>query len=281
MSIITNTRFTPGQTLDAVALNTKMTDIVTATTSGLSGLNLRNEAVDLPNCDYDTNNGESGIILTDARQQTNGVGVGAGTAYENTADVTLTELAHGSGTRITYGPTGLSLVDGDLLRYTFGALCTDFSGSRIVAPGTYVHPCWVVWVQWDITSAALTDWVAVPGQGDWDNAYTDVANTHGESADNTLSTAVIPHGSAYDDGSANQYHYHNNFSLRRVYNYIEAGGGVTIYGIRLVIDGLYYPWYTAGTAINRLVHRDSDPTAGDFSVTMNGAYAIALIMRTS
>lgn len=238
--------------------------------------NVRAEGVDYSTVEREVLTGEAGVILVDARVQHNG---GATTqAYSSTATPSKAEISHGSGTRLTYGVSGQVIQEGDILRAYWQLVCTDFEISLQNSPRH--RACWIVWLEWDITSNALGNWVAVPNQGDFLTPYTDVINTRGSAVAATPATMVIPHGLRYYDPvlTDNRDLAHDHFSAMRMYAYRHTGADIRIYGLRMVIAGLCYPWYTAGTPTNRIVREESLGRTQE-SVTIGAAQLGTVLMR--
>lgn len=270
MGRIVQPQVQPADLITAAKLNSDNSDYSTLINNG----NVRVEGVDLVNMATVTT-GEAGLILVDSRSQGNS---GATQAYSSTATPSRVELAHGAGTRLTYGAGGRTLIEGDVLRAYWNVVATDFTLALEDAP--YRYAAWVIYLEWDITSNALANFVAVPGQGDFDSVYTDTVNTTGSSISLTRASMLIPHGLRYYEpvGLANADIDHDHISMMRMYAYQHTGATVTIFGMRLVIRGLCYPWYTAANPVNRIVQRTSGGRDQE-SITIGAAQLIALIMR--
>jgi hypothetical protein len=99
---------------------------------------------------------------------------------------------------------------------------------------------WLVWLQWDITSASLVNFEAVPGT-------TDFARTGGgesvEASNTTQGLMIVPHcWREYSIGSGSAVYRKLNLdtSFRQAwYHRRTTLGDITVYGFRLVIDGVY------------------------------------------
>jgi hypothetical protein len=113
----------------------------------------------------------------------------------------------------------------------------------IVTNGT----CWVIYLQWDITSPALTNWTEVPYQGDFDTNPT--GTIRGELLENTAATTVVPawvtrHDA--DNREADGNTVATKIGWRGVsghYTYDSSmAGNVTVYGLRLVVKGPMHPF---------------------------------------
>jgi len=106
---------------------------------------------------------------------------------------------------------------------------------------------WVVQVQYDITSSGLTNFVNVPNQGGFQSTWS-TSGRYGESITNLAGTAVFP---AFWSGSVNW----NNGKVDAADVETRGTGWrnialtwhfaptspVTVYGVRLVMHGIYHP----------------------------------------
>jgi len=134
----------------------------------------------------------------------------------------------------------------------------------VVTNGT----CWVIYLQWDVTSAALTNWTEVPFQGNFDTNPT--GTIRGELLENTAATSVVPCWVTRHDANnreADGVTVANNVGWRAVsghYTYDSSmAGNVTVYGLRLVVKGPMHPFNNGGR--NYLVQQpgvvNGDPTS--------------------
>ncbi len=198
---------------------------------------------------------------------------------------------------LSFGATGYTLSTGDLLRvYWDLSVRPRWEGSRPWTGGalTYTVPgvlgnvelfsgygCWAFWLQWDITSNALANWVNVPNQGDFNTPV--VAGRGGEFLSNCESTSVIQnvveYASSFENGVAKgaitdtptgwttadgSWHYHRT-----------APADVTVYGVRVVFSGPFGAYH--GPTRNYLVRTDS--VAGDAFLDQQAGSIQALVMR--
>lgn len=289
MPLITNTLAVAGDTITATELNDKNDAVVSVFTDGVDADNVRHEGLDLPQFVRGTG-GMAGIILVKAAQQSTGTSIGSGTAYAQSGDVNFREIAHDSGTEISFGAGGVALEDGDILRLYFGVFVDDLETTVRYPVSAYrENPCWLIYPQWDITSNSLTHYDEPPKQTSFTTVFTDgVApldavggETEYDSGDSgTDATIVIDHLAYQHDGASLIDVHPKSTSRFRGYSYINnTGSSITIYGLRLVIDGLFYPWYTSGEPKNRFVHVETD--SGTDSITISKAYIIALVQRIS
>jgi hypothetical protein len=107
--------------------------------------------------------------------------------------------------------------------------------------------CWAFYLQWDVTSAALTNWVEVPYQGDF---TTNPTGSHrGELLENTAATTVVPawvtrHGAVdreADGSDVAMLQGWRGISGHYFYD-TSMGPSVTVYGLRLVVKGPMHPF---------------------------------------
>jgi len=118
--------------------------------------------------------------------------------------------------------------------------------------------CFVAWLQWDITSAGLTNWTEVPGQGDFKTA---IGSYHGNALLNCQATTVIPLWSVYmrnvnnGDSSSGTTEEATAAGWRGVsgaWHYVP-GSNVTVYGLRIVALGVMHPRRASAGTSNALV----------------------------
>ena len=247
MSTITNASFIGGETLSTADIDQKFQDITDATTASLNNDNIRDQSIDLAQMESQTLNGKSGIQLVTLKYGsigTDDVDLTANLAYA--VNRTGTPLLDSGGT-----PTALvvnaTLDTDDLLRVYFSGRVKTTTTVSNANSRHESNACWCFWLQWDITDATLTNWTEVPNQGDWTNTI--VGGRYAEPTDVVLSstngiaaTAIVPHFYTVDrnDGSGN--HTVTNFPRNNVngtYYYKNTGAAVTIYGLRVVVGGVY------------------------------------------
>jgi len=295
MSRIVNDDFVAGQAVTTTALNEKFDDVVTATTGALDADNFGAESIDVNQFATVSNSGKSGIILVDWQKIDNGLVHTGGTDYTSTVNTNPpVELSHGSGCRLTW-PLGRTLEVDDILRVNFAVAMEQITTYNwalypFIDYDRTNDPVWCVWLQWDVTSNALANWTEVPNQGDLRDNFFDA---EGSTTDNLQATMTIPHGWRYYDGV--QRHNEDDAATasagfapqtkvvhRRTYNYVnESGSTITIYGLRLVINGLYHAEYSADTGNKNALEKDNDATGWkDEQVRIAGVWHSALVMRT-
>lgn len=298
MSRVDNTSPKAGDAVTAAGLNEKFTDIQTATTAGLDEANFRSEALDYTKFPVNNAHGKTGIVLRDWKYANNGVGTSGGATYTSTTIAGApAELSHGAGSRLVW-PLGQELAANDMLRAHFwlwaDAVGIDESKYKVAYGNASGNPyaalvgidetdipVWVAWLQWDITSNALANWTEVPGQGDFDSNFSSAGN--GSYCDEMLATAVIPHGSRYAFSGQTYLLKHTDLPVRRSYNYVnDTGSPITIYGLRLVINGLFHPVCSSFTSNkNALTKKISAPTWDGETIEINGVTLGALVQRTT
>lgn len=275
MSRIVNESMVVGDTITDTDLNSKFNDISVATSNNLDAENFRSESVDLPNVDKLTAGGRPQVILINYDEQWNGaeagdIGtpVGDGKNYTSTAmnraeDWNAPEVInHGPNGGILGPLLGWAIQDNDILRvhWQLWVREMDTVNTKLRLNNVNLNdaPCWVVWLEWDITSPALTDFVEVPDQGMWnDSSATDA----GSATDETAATTIIPHiAQHWDSGGARTSEY-VHYMAKDSWNWKnDLGDTVTVYGLRLRIHGLYHP--SRRTGQNYIVHDNSAQNQG-------------------
>lgn len=300
MSRITRERIEPGDAATSSDLNTRYSDY---TQTDLNVDNATNPA-------FDEDQMPAQAVLINATQGSIGkagdlahAAPGGPVALSPTGPATLTAV---NGTVAVGGGSGWVLASGTLLRVYFNLQCKstipaspvpdphdsakmgamaigEFGSTAFHYVGIGAH-CWLVQLQWNITSSALNagDFVAVPGQGGFQSTWS-TTGKHGEPVSNIAGTAAIPMmwagtiswTDAQQAGPSTLKIRANgwrNLSGSWVYN----GSGQTVYGFRLVVHGVYHP-YNDGTD-NGLVLETAFTTAGN-SFQYSLGNILALHMR--
>lgn len=280
MSTIKNPNVTKGSVVTHTDLNQKFSDITTATTGGLDGLNVRSEAIDVNNLNTTPASGHSSIttlILKDTGTHDNGSrpsvdpgGAVALTTYNST-------LAPGpSPVPISHGSGGGELIKtfvvetGQMLRVHWQVWVEDYPehGGETWGPGAAsghnigftppVYPCWPIWLQWRQSGA----WSEVAGQTDFADTIPLSPAFKGGPTNETAATMLIPHGCLYYANGLSggtytnsaMWHREHGRMYRASWNYVNTGADLTIEGFRLVIDGVYHPATSGGQA--QIVHEN-------------------------
>ncbi len=276
MTTVDNERLSRSSRLDPATLNEKFSDVTTVTTAALDAENVAREGIDLANVTTVSGNGISDIILRSAEQ--------AGLAASGAGQVVINaNLVVGSSPtaptylngRVTYGAAGISLVVGDIIR-TYWSINATTTFSTIT-PTTTQELWWVFWLEWDITSNALVNWVKVPGQG---NFKDDITGTNpGTQVANLNACSFVAHRVVLLDkgaaGSVQVAWEKQPVCGSWVY---RATGSSTLFGLRLVGGGLVYPNYD-GVNLNSVRYADGNLINGTQRVTLDEGILSALIMR--
>lgn len=292
MSRIVNDSFQAGEVITAAKLNAKFDDVTTATTGSLDEANFATESIDLNQFNTSGSSGKSGTVLRSWLSTDNGLTSTGGTTYTSTVNTTApVELSHGSGSRLVWA-AGMPLDHDDVLRVDFAVMMQAIVNYTwalypFVAYDVVNDPVWFVWLQWDVTSNALANWTEVPNQGDFFRNFVDA---EGALTSMMQATLAIPHGWRYydgvqrhneDDGASSGTLPQTKMLHRRSYSYANTGGNVTIYGLRLVINGLYHAEKTANTDDENAFQKDNDATGWkDEQVKIAGVWHRALVMRS-
>lgn len=291
MSTITNASFVGGETLSTADIDQKFQDITDATTASLNNDNIRDQSIDLAQMESQTLNGKSGIQLVTLKYGSIGTNNDLISNLAYAVSRTGLPLLDSGGT-----PTALvvnaTLDTDDLLRVYFSGRVKTTTTVSNANSRHEANACWCFWLQWDITDATLTNWTEVPNQGDWTNTIT--GGRYAEPTDVVLSstngiaaTAIVPHFYTVDknDGSGN--HDVKNFQRNNVngtYYYKNTGAAVTIYGLRVVVGGVYrgvWELNSAGTTRRNYLEYTTDTDYVEPTDTINvyNMQCSALIQR--
>jgi hypothetical protein len=297
MSRITRGRITDGQAVDATDLNDRYSDYSQA--GALNAFNTRDSAFDLPH--FKT----TGFQLEQHAAANLGYFDWKHTASNTVSGQTGTPAAphivSDSGATPTVlqlgGLAGWTLTTSNILRvYWDLSVRPYYTGSRPWTAGgslsEYIFPhisggttdvatgisCWPFWLQWDVTSSALTNWVDVPGQGDFNTA---VSTYYGNQLADCSSTSVVPAfletaGSPVDGEFNTQLTVEVGWtSVAGSWHYQRQPTPQTVYGLRVVFTGICHAFNTGG--VNWLVRDDAvSPSA---RLDYNGGSIRALLMR--
>jgi hypothetical protein len=275
--------------LDAANLNTRFTDFASATVS-IDANNLRDGAVDLPQYaaqqivrpggaftetigpdDWDTITNILNTTLT------------ATPNPAPTAPVPVTDASAGNASIIDFGGAGLVVTLVDVLRVSWNLkanmLYTGAPYDSVGALGQFdiVNPSSVVitvsdamhavpfYLEWDITSNAKANWVAVPGQTTFQTSINIPAGgvIAGQIAECSAATFFPPwvaRGVGVSNGRATgDAVYGRGWRTVRGSWLYTPPLGVTVYGIRVVfMPALYHPCTQVGTGV---AHMAYDPIA--------------------
>ena len=130
------------------------------------------------------------------------------------------------------------------------------AGNTVITDG---HHCWVMYLEWDITSAGLTNWVPVPGQSSF---TTDLFSETQKGAllYETSSTVAISPWAVFSEGNAENGETpdrgsstsHGWYAPYGMWAHKNTGAGFSVYGIRVIITGLLHPAHSGG--VNYLIY---------------------------
>lgn len=308
MSRIVRSPVDAGQVVDATTLNNTYNDYDQPT--ALDANNTRDQAFDVPhfnNVPLIKNKATAG--LGDGTMLHTGpfrhyVSNAAGIAVFPVTDVALTPTfmnlsatpwvaAAGDVVRIWWNysvnsvfPPTHSDTAGTLGRYAVEELGSSPPVSITITDGLH---CWLAYLEWDITSAALVNWVPLPGQMSPTLAVKGTAYNGFEVSKLNAATVISPWqissiGLARDGavpavGLGVSYE-HGWFAPYGMYCQ-ELPQAVTIYGIRLVITGVLHPAHNpAGSQSNLLVYDYAMADAGFYLQGRSGRIS-AVHMRGS
>lgn len=272
MSRINRAPVSPGDTVDATPLNAAYTDF--AQTAALDQFNTRDSAFDLAHLKTSST---GALMLLDVREQAVGTGdiLHAAPASVSSAvagPATPSVVTGGAGSVLSYGGSGLVLPADTVLRvyaslgvrprYTGTPWANSApdalgqydvldggGGSTVLSLGAHF---WIVQLQWDITSSALINWAPVDGAGGFQNVA--VAGLYGQSLSTMRGCACVPAWNLmwtnWIDGEAPP-----GVLLDRTIgwygapiNYVLLNNGTrTVYGLRLVVHGIYHSYRNTNT----------------------------------
>lgn len=272
MSRINRARIVDGDQATAASLNDRFDDFSQA--NALNRFNLRDAAVDLPQLvkspDFQAPFVQVDDIGKSDLLHASPVSITGGTSAPYTSPHVIEDGA-GNATFATYSG-GLTVdpeevlriywslsVDADLTgtpeTVGFQSVQITHSGGSGAAVSTSAG-CFVAWLQWDITSSALTNWTEVPGQGDFKTAF---GSNYGNALTNCKATTVIPLWASYpptlSDGQPTSARTTNSMGWRGIsgaWHYVPTSS-TTIYGLRIVLVGVMHPNRISTAGANNLV----------------------------
>jgi len=278
MSRITTPPVEAGQTTNATTLNNTYNDYSQA--GALNADNTRDQAFDLPHFDNVTiiRDFQAPVTLGNS-QMLHIAPFPAPVAADTASPPTLTTVATTAGTPtlIDWSADPWTLSPGECLRvwWNLSVYIEEPAGSPWLTAGVlglYVLPrigggpdvtisdgmhCFLAYLQWDITDATLTNWVAVPGQSDpsvniggtgYDGFWLNELNASTCIGAWALTGDGFPRDGKLDAANPQTGWTHGWYGLHGMYVHAPAGGTspTTIYGIRIVITGILHPAHTAG-----------------------------------
>jgi hypothetical protein len=279
MSRITRARVNDGDPISASTLNATYDDY--SQSGALNQDNTRDQAFDIPHFNSDVL-----LLVRSHPDQLIGTGTKAhpGATYNTVSALTSGTAVHvvsnsaSIPTFLNFSASPWVIPAGDCLRvwwnlsvetvydglpWKFPGILGDFKSENAGSPvdvNDGFH-CWIAYLQWDVTSAALTNFVAVPGQ-------MDIQSPLGSSSYNGMyvhqmngSTVISPWqvtsaGTGRDGAMPN-----NNWTTRDSLWFAPYGmfvhapsQQVTVYGVRIVIAGLFQiGHFTASSEPNVMV----------------------------
>lgn len=293
MSRLTNKPLLDGDPIMAASLNTRYANFTTTT---LNEFNVRDAAIDLPQLTttkFVTPNFDQRLIghqdwTHTAYNSVAGQVTGAAAHVIRDAAAVPTDLALGAGWTIS--PGQVLRVYWDLSVYPAWDSETPLIGTDVL--WTFPQPtgastetigngsiCWAFWLQWDQTSPALTNFVNVPTQDDFNTVV--FSGRGGNLLANCQSTSILP---AFNQVAAEP----NNgafftrtpgvdigwTSVDGAWHYIP-GSPITIYGLRLVCTGPLAAYHAASNYLLRV----QPALATQAELYYNGGSIQALHMR--
>ena len=205
MSIINNDNFDRDTKLDPAPLNTKFTDVQSATNTGapdflgIDETNVRNSGIDNPQIAATSLiNGRNGFQLY--LMESANCGSAGGTTIPHTDFTTVLP-----NTLDLNGGAAIDLAEGDIIRaYWFTETAKTWTNGAAtdgapVPAQLQSRSAWVQWLEWDLDGAGYTE---VPGQGDFVTAAAGLPVGYiGDPVASTNATTFIHHASIIDDGS--------------------------------------------------------------------------------
>jgi len=272
MSRIDRARIVDGDQANAASLNDRFDDFSQA--NALNRFNLRDAAVDLPQLvkspDFQAPFVQVDDIGKSDLLHASPVSITGGASAPYTTPHVIEDGA-GNATFATYSG-GLTVdpeevlriywslsVDADLTgtpaTVGFQSVQITHSGGSGAAVSTSAG-CFVAWLQWDITSSALSAWTEVPGQGDFKTAF---GSNYGNALTNCKATTVIPLWASYpptlSNGEPTTARTTNSMGWRGIsgaWHYVPTSS-TTIYGLRIVLVGVMHPNRISTAGANNLV----------------------------
>jgi hypothetical protein len=300
MSRLTEPTIKDGDAINAASLNDRFTQF--SQSGALDQFNTRDAAVDLPHMVAG-----AGRFLTPAMATTtighndwkHGVyntytGQTTGAAPYVVQDITPAD------TVLSLGPLGFTIEpDVHLLRvywdlsvrprwegtkpWNGGALYFTLpatgGGTVNVFSG---YGCWAFWLQWDITSNALTNFVNVPSQLDFNTIVTGTRGGNPLSACDATSVLqnVVEYGDAADEGTIAGSIVDTPVgwsSTSGSWHYAPTPLAVTVYGLRVVFTGPLGAHNGGG--VNYLVRNDSVASAARLDVQAGALQAMMMRVK--
>lgn len=298
MSRLTEPAIQDGDDITAASLNDRFTQFSQA--GALNAFNVRDGAFDLPHFKM----GNADWLAPDMAVNSIGWNEWKHASYHTFTGVTTGSSpfvvldALGNPDHLSFGPLGFTLNIDDILRVYWdlsvrprwegsqpwegGALYFTFpkigGGTDNVFSG---YGCWAFWLQWDVTDNTLTNWVNVPGQGDFNTVITGVrgGNTLTDCSATSVIQNVVETGALCDEGKiSSPVNLPVGWSsVDGAWHYKRSGTVITVYGVRVVFSGPFGAHNQGG--VNYLLRNDS--VAGSARIDQQAGGIQALVMRTA
>jgi hypothetical protein len=299
MSRLTEPAILDGDDIDAASINDRYTQF--SQPGALNAFNTRDGAFDLPHF----KRGNDAWLAPDLYETTMGWNLWKHSSYhtrigQTTGAAPYTVLdSVGATDVLDFGPLGVAVAPTDILRVywdlsvrarwegtrpwtggalTFTVLHSGGGGASAISNG---YGCWAFWLEWDITDNTLSNFVEVPGQGDFNTVVTGVrgGNALTNCGSTSITPAIIEDADVVEDGRTNGsvLVYETGWSsVDGAWHYIPTGGTTTtVYGVRVVYSGPFGAHNQGG--VNYLVRNDA--VADDARLDQQAGQINALHMR--
>jgi len=299
MSRIQRQRIVDGEPIDATNLNDRYNDF--AQPGALNQYNIRDSSIDLPQlkADWFTRNSWEQTLGEFNLSHSSVNTVAATTGPFPVAGHVVQDFG-GTPSILNFGLGGLTIGTDEVLRlYWDLSVRPSYTGTPWTAVGSfskYQFPdppktgvvdvatsadVWVMYPEWDVTSSLLTNFVPVPGQGDFNTNYTGAR--YGNALPDCEATTVIPAWvqvafNAVDGSVSAPNLYDSGIGWRGVsgaWHYV--GAPTTVYGIRWIIKGILHP--EQATNVNYLGFDTVAGGTGTVQLEYTSGKAQAMIMR--
>ena len=295
MSRLTQPAIQDGDDITAASLNDRFTQF---SQTDLNEFNTRDGAFDLPHFQK----GNNRFLAPVMHEKSIGWNLWKHSSYHTFTGQTTGSAPHivldsgGSPDALAFGALGMTVRTTDVLRVYWdlsirprweggkpwlgGALYFTFPG---IGGGTNNifsgYGCWAFWLQWDITSNALTNFVNVPGQGDFNTVITGVRG--GNTLTNCTSTSVMQTNieacDAQDGAIGSLADVPLGWtSVDGAWHYTPQGANQIIYGIRVVFTGPLGAHNQGG--VNYLLRNDSVAAAARLDQQAGGLSALLMTL---
>lgn len=292
MSRLTNSPIVDGDGIDAASLNSRLSAF---TQTNINQFNVRDAAIDLPQMDtasfIATQMAVGGIGANSWKHDTYNTAAGQVTGDSphvvSDATATPTPLALGAGWLVGTDQVlrvywDLSVKPGWSASRPWAGTDWEWTFSDKAGTGTVrvanMTGCWAFWLQWDTTSAALTNWTNVPVQESFNTVVTGTRG--GALLSNLNATSIVPCVnevlSAPDDGKADTVNSPVAIGWTSVDGawHFVPGSPITVYGLRVVFTGPLGAYHAASNYLLR-----HDTLAADAVLDYNGGTLQALLLR--